>query len=281
MSTYNDGARLYLSIGSILSQSFTDFEFLIVDDCSAQETRSILASFQKKDSRIRVIENNENIGFCRSLNKGVELSQGKYIARMDADDCSLPSRLEVENNFLDSHPGISFCGSDFGFFDDEGVWGTSALITCPTRQQVCLSNRFSHPTILLRKEDLVSVHGYTVFPKKIRVSEDYDLWCKLYLHNLCGYNIQEILLLYRDDFDSAKRRKFKYQILLVKLKKQWCKEFGVSKALFVRHALLSLLPFLLPKRLYIRLRKKKYKKRTDSAVIRSLDVALEAQKERS
>lgn len=109
MSVYNTKEEyLRQSIESILQQSFTDYEFIIFNDCSNEKTSKILREY--KDKRIRLIENSENRGLTKNLNTGIDLARGKYLARMDADDISLPNRLKIQHSYMEKHPDVDILG---------------------------------------------------------------------------------------------------------------------------------------------------------------------------
>jgi len=109
MPVYNGEKYLNEAIDSILGQTFKDFKFLIINDGSTDGTADILKSY--KDSRIKVTNNEKNIGLTKSLNKGLKMAKSEYIARMDADDISLPTRLQKQVEFMDSHPKVGVCGT--------------------------------------------------------------------------------------------------------------------------------------------------------------------------
>ena len=109
MSVYNGEKYLERAIKSILNQTFKDFEFLIINDGSTDNSVKIIQSFN--DLRLRLIHNESNIGLIKTLNKGLKLSNGKYIARMDCDDISLPKRLSIQASFMEKYPEIGVCGS--------------------------------------------------------------------------------------------------------------------------------------------------------------------------
>ena len=110
MPTYNGAKLLSETIDSILNQTFKDFEFIIINDCSPEdETDKIIAKYN--DPRIRYIYNDKNLGISGSSNKGISLARGKYIARQDHDDISLPTRLEEQYNYMESHPEVGICGT--------------------------------------------------------------------------------------------------------------------------------------------------------------------------
>src|SRR5688572_1551532 len=114
MSVYNGASYLPESVESILAQTFTDFEFIIIDDCSVDETPQILNTYAQGDSRIRIIRNPENKGLTASLNIGLAEAQGKYVARQDADDISLPQRFEKQIQSLEGNPKSVLASSNIG-----------------------------------------------------------------------------------------------------------------------------------------------------------------------
>ena len=117
MTVYNtETAILEEAVASILNQTFQDFEFIIVDDGSAGETADYLAEIERRDKRIRLLVNRQNLGIARALNCGLEAARGKYIARMDSDDISLPARFERQYSFMEKHPDVILCGSRVEYF---------------------------------------------------------------------------------------------------------------------------------------------------------------------
>ena len=120
MAVYNGEQYLQEAIESILSQTFSDFEFIIVDDASTDCTPEIVQNYAKYDKRIRLMRNKRNLGLTKSLNRGLNVSQGIYIARQDADDLSLPKRLELQVHFLDDHIEIGALGAGVEIVDEKG-----------------------------------------------------------------------------------------------------------------------------------------------------------------
>ncbi|MCA9399253.1 MAG: glycosyltransferase family 2 protein, partial [Candidatus Omnitrophica bacterium] len=118
MTVYNAARYVRAAIDSILIQTFTEFEFIIVDNCSSDRTVEIIESYG--DKRIILIKNNENVGQTKALNIGLQESMGNYIARMDADDVCVPERLQLQYDFLEEHPEIAVVGSSWIYINDEG-----------------------------------------------------------------------------------------------------------------------------------------------------------------
>ena len=114
MPVYNVASYIHEAIASMLGQTYQDFELLIINDGSTDATRDEILKFT--DSSIRFVENEQNIGSANTLNKGIELAQGEYIARMDGDDISLPHRLQKQVTILEQHPNIDICGAGYRFF---------------------------------------------------------------------------------------------------------------------------------------------------------------------
>jgi glycosyltransferase involved in cell wall biosynthesis len=179
MCVYNGETHLKEAIDSILEQTFADFEFVIVEDGSTDRTPEILAEYAAQDSRIVLIRNNENLGLEKSLNRGLVATQGEYFARQDADDISLPNRLELQVKFLDEHPEVCALGSAVQFIDEKGnVWGEDHLPTDhdSLRSLLLINNFMHHSSMMIRRDLLQNLGGYDT---TMRYTEDYDLWWRL------------------------------------------------------------------------------------------------------
>src|SRR5688572_4742991 len=120
MSVYNGEAYLAQAMDSILGQSFSSFEFIVIDDASTDDTARILADYAGRDSRICLLSNQRNMGLAWSLNRGLKQADGRYIARMDADDISLPPRLEKQFSFMEEHSGVGVTGTAVEIIDASG-----------------------------------------------------------------------------------------------------------------------------------------------------------------
>ena len=207
MSVYNGEKFLTEAIQSILKQTYKNFEFLIINDGSTDKTLEILKSF--KDNRIIILNNESKIGLTASLNRGLKIAKGKYIARMDADDLSFPYRLEYQINYLKKNPEIGVIGSDVIIINDKFNFNKNkkkyynkkkSLINLflqnPETHNCSLwyllfDNCFYHPTIMYKRSIINSVNGY-----QTKRSEDLDLWTRLF-NQTKFYNIKIPLLFYR------------------------------------------------------------------------------------
>ncbi len=195
MATHSGGPHLPDAINSILNQTFTDFEFIIINDAAKPETAALLSSY--KDPRIKILVNSENLGLTKSLNKGLAAAQGEYIARMDADDVSLPERLGVQKKFLDEHPEIAVVGSATIIIDDNNKEsGSKKPVTDPDllKFYILLKNQITHSSVLFRKKVILENGGYD---ESVKYAQDYDLWSRLLHKKIMLSNIEQPLLKYR------------------------------------------------------------------------------------
>lgn len=174
MSVYNSAASLNEAVQSILSQTWQAFEFVIIDDGSTDSSAAALAAWQQHDERIRVYTQG-NQGLAAALNRGVNLAQGEFIARMDADDVSRPNRLAVQLDFLQSRPSVGVCGTWVAL---AGV-STGQIVRFPTddatiRSWLLFDNSFAHPSVMIRRRMFAAAN--LNYDPAFRYSQDYDLW---------------------------------------------------------------------------------------------------------
>ena len=204
MPVYNREKYLREAIDSILSQTFTDFEFLIVDDGSTDNSLEIINSYS--DSRIRLIRNSANLGISKSLNIGLSESLGDYVARMDSDDISLPNRLQEQIEFLNQNPDITVLGSHMNFIDMHGQ-NLEHLNYLPSyslsHQEIVYamlySIPFAHPSVIFKRLEVLKIGGYRLLKEWESVStEDYDLWLRVAARNYELANLSEFLMHYRN-----------------------------------------------------------------------------------
>lgn len=181
------------AIDSVLKQTFTDFEFIIIDDAPDEERHhDLLADYLQKDERIHVIRNKVNIGLTKSLNKGLSIAKGQYIARMDADDISLPQRFSKQFDYMKKHPEVGVCGCfvrTFGLKEEEWRYPESY-----EKVFLFMCSPFAHPAVMIRKS--VLVENGICYNENFRYSQDYDLWERLYPLTRFA-NLPDVLLRYR------------------------------------------------------------------------------------
>lgn len=193
LPVYNGEKYLREAIDSILNQTYTDFEFLIINDGSTDRTEEIILSYT--DPRINYVKNEQNIKLIATLNKGLKLAKGKYIARMDGDDVSLPTRLEKQIGYMEKHPEIGLCGSYIQTLEA----GSEYIIKYQTESdqikfRLLFDTHFPHPAAVLRKS--VLTENNLEYELKYIHAEDYVLWNRMALHTGL-HNIPEVLVLKR------------------------------------------------------------------------------------
>jgi hypothetical protein len=181
MSVYNDGHYVRQAIDSILAQTFTDFEFLIVDDGCTDNTRAIVENYQ--DARIRLVVNERNLGLAPSLNKAMRLSGAKYVARQDADDVSFAQRFSHEVDYLESHPEVGLVGTAAIVTSHRGEWQRpwrAIAQDIDLKWSLLFCNPFVHSSIMMRRSTLDQVGYYTEEPEVAKAfAEDYELWSRM------------------------------------------------------------------------------------------------------
>lgn len=193
MPVYNGEKYLREAIDSILNQTFKDFEFLIINDGSTDNSVKIIGSY--KNPRIRLIHNEKNLGLIFSLNRGLNLACGEYIARMDCDDISLPERLLVQVNFMEKNPQVSVCGSWTKIIGrDKEFINKYPLTDEELRARLLFNTPLAHPTIIIRKE-IIKNYGLK-YDENYKHAEDYQLWARIIKYTKIS-NIPKVLLLYR------------------------------------------------------------------------------------
>lgn len=204
MATYNNALYLRECIDSVLAQTFDDFEFIIVNDASTDETKPILESYN--DPRIRLLHNQVNQKLSASLNRGLEIATGEYLARIDSDDVCLPERFEQQFRFLESYQEVGALGTQVHNISTDGTYSRvgSPTPTTPnmTTWQTVLGYPIAHPTLMIRRSLLNTVGGYdTDYP----YAQDQALWSKLIFETRLT-NLDEVLVLYRQHKLSSLNR---------------------------------------------------------------------------
>jgi len=193
LSTYNDAAFLRESVQSLLGQTFRDFELIVVDDGSTDNTAALLADFC--DPRLRPLRNERNLGLAASLNRGITIASGKYIARQDADTTSAPQRLQLQVSYLERHPDAIVVGSNVLATDEGGnpkcVW-TFPPQDIDIKWTLLFRTPLVHPTVLMRAAALNKAGSYSEDAEFCYV-EDYELWSRLCPMGTCA-NLRDPLM---------------------------------------------------------------------------------------
>lgn len=206
---YNAERFVESAVRSIMNQTYTNLEILVTDDCSTDGSFEILQRLASEDSRITLYRNEANLKIVGTLNSLVAAASGKYIARMDADDISLPKRIEKQVAFLESNPDYTLCGTNAWHIDENGRRiGRSCLPESFEENKFFLQfySTFYHPTVMLRSE----IYKQNLYDEKFLYAEDYELWARLVFEKSAkGANIKENLFKYRifKNQSSKKHRK--------------------------------------------------------------------------
>lgn len=205
MPVFNAEEFLKEAIESILTQTYTNIEFLIFNDGSTDKSAEIITSFQ--DERIRFFNSENNKGYVTHLNRGLTFAKGKYIARMDADDISLPDRLEKQVRFLESNSDIGICGGRTEVIDEFGnhlSFSCHYLFDKELRILLFKDSCFSHPAVMLRRE-VLEINGCE-YDIDLVPAEDYGLWYSISLKTKLA-NLPDVLLKYRKHNTQITKRK--------------------------------------------------------------------------
>lgn len=201
MSVYNAEVYLNEAIESILTQTYKSFEFIIINDGSTDKSLEIIEKYAEKDNRI-VLINRENRGLPYSLNEGILLAKGKYIARMDADDISLPIRLEKQVSFMENNPEIGVCGTAVLNFDTGSSWILSSTDKM-LKSELLFATVFAHPTVMMNK--VLLLENQLLYNETFLQSQDFELWTRLADYTKFA-NLKIPLLRYRILEDSITRQ---------------------------------------------------------------------------
>lgn len=186
---------LMRSIQSVQDQTYTNWELLVCDDGSVEAARRYLEEMAEWDGRIQLVRGCPKTDLSSKLNWCLAKAEGAYIARMDDDDWSQPSRFEKQLHALEENPAVAFVGSNVRLWRDNGIVGVRELPKNPEIRDFLFVQPFVHPTLIFRREALLAVGGYSS-DKHCLNCEDYDLLLRLYEEGLYGENLKEYLLDY-------------------------------------------------------------------------------------
>lgn len=256
MAIYNCESTLDEAVSCIIHQTYSDWELILIDDCSSDNTYSLAQKLAESDDRIKLFRNGKNLTLAPTLNRCLEKASGKYIARMDGDDICALDRFEKELTFLEDNPKYALVSCQMDLYDDDGIYGTVHYKETPQKEDFANGSPICHAGCMMRKSVLEELGGYDTSSEKERI-EDYDLWIRMYKAGYRAYNLQEVLYSMRDDRNAIKRKKFKFRLTEFRLKQNMCKEFNLS----FKYKLLAFKPILIglmPTPIYSFLHKKKY-----------------------
>ncbi len=232
MSVFNADMYVKRAIESILTQTLKNFEFIIINDASKDKSLGIIRSYMRKDKRIRLISNKNDLKLAHSLNIGVAHAKADLIARMDPDDISLPERLETQYLYLKNHPEVAIVGTNISIMNSSGK--EISKREYPTQSEDIKSTMlryapFAHPTVMYRKNVFLELGGYN---QKIKLCEDVDFWFRIGTKYKFG-NIPKKLLKYTLSNTSHTQRNLRQTELFgFKLKIDAVRNLGYKPTLY-------------------------------------------------
>ncbi|MVO98684.1 glycosyltransferase family 2 protein [Paenibacillus lutrae] len=254
MSVYNDENYLEESINSILNQTFTNWECIIINDASKDRSSEIIEHYSAIEPRIKVINLPVNQGLANALNMGIKNANGTYIARHDSDDIMLPDRLSKQFDFMETHKEIGVLGSFAKIIDEDGVLKGSIITPrIPNSNNICKGNPVIHPSVFIRKELFNQIGSYD---SSLRRCQDYALWFHFISRGVNFYNLEEELLLYRITRSSYSKKKFRYRWSEAQIIWKGCRKLN-KKFTGLVYAIKPILVGVLPKDIYRHIQFKK------------------------
>lgn len=212
MGIYNCAATLHEALDSLYAQTYKDFQIILCEDGSTDNTYDVAKSYASEHNNIILLRNEKNMGLNYTLNRCLEHADTEYCARMDGDDISMPTRFEKQITFLDEHEEFAIVSTPMIYFDENGEFNRGQIRNqTPTKYDFLTGTPFCHAPCMVRTEAYKAVGGYTNEYRLLRV-EDYHLWFKMYALGYRGYILDEYLYKMRDDRAAMQRRLFKYRI---------------------------------------------------------------------
>ncbi|MFZ7121508.1 MAG: glycosyltransferase family 2 protein [Eubacteriaceae bacterium] len=227
MGIYNCEDTLKETLDTVINQTNKDWKLIMCDDGSIDKTYQIAHDYYSKDNRIKLIKNQHNLGLAKTLNNCLQHATGKYIMRHDGDDLMVKDRIEKQVNYMNSH-NCDACGSDAYLFDESGVWGVRQSDKKPNKNSMILDSPFIHPTVIIKRDVLKEVGGYSDNNLTKQRLEDYDLWIKLFEGKFILHNINEPLIYFRENKNSYDRKKKKYRITETRARLEACRRLNIS-----------------------------------------------------
>lgn len=258
MGIYNCADTLREALDSLYAQTYKDFQIILCDDGSKDDTYKIASEYANKYNNVILLKNDRNRGLNYTLNHCLEHANTELIARMDGDDLSKPERFAIQVKFLDEHPEYGVVSTPGTYFDENGIFRINKGHGEVKPKDFIRSSPVGHAECMARTEVFKSVGGYTVDDKLLRV-EDYHLWFKIYAAGYKLYQMPESLYLVRTSSASISRRNWKNRKNEVYVKHIGYKMIGLPWYYQI-YALEPIIKYLLPRSLYVYLHRRKNKK---------------------
>jgi len=217
MGIYNCASTLEESLDSIAKQTFTDWEMILCDDGSSDDTLRVAREWARRDLRAKVLVNERNLGLARTLDRCIGEARGELLARQDGDDISEPNRLAKLVAAMDAHPEVAVISSWMSCFDQNGVWGLVRTKPFPMADDFLPGSPICHAPCMMRRAPVLAVGAYGAQPWVLQVEGIY-LWFRLYAAGYRAMNIQEALYRVRDDENAKSRRNLRRRINHVRVR---------------------------------------------------------------
>ncbi len=254
MGIYNCADTLEQAVQSIQDQTYTNWELILCDDGSSDNTYAVARKLAGADNRIVLLKNEHNLGLNTTLNRCLSAATGEYIARMDGDDDCLPDRFEKQLDILEKQKDYAIVSTSMILFDENGEWGRVTIPEFPTPEQVVTGTPIHHAPVMVRKSAMDEVGGYTEHKRMLRV-EDVNLWIKLYTAGYRCRNLQEPLYRMRNDQNALNRRRYIYRVNSTYVRLLGCKALKLKPVYYLK-AFVPMVNGLVPARLRQIMRKR-------------------------
>lgn len=225
MGVYNGGKHLKAAINSIIAQTYNNWEFVICDDASNDDTWEILKQYES-DKRFVLFRHDKNMGLPCTLNHCINKANGEFIARMDGDDISYPERFEKQLDFLHHNKEFAFVSTSIEIYDGIKVVRRVKMKEFPDKYDFLWNSPFIHAATMFRREALEDINGYRV-SEETRRGQDYDLFMRLYANNSRGANLLNVLYRYIVTPQTYSRRTMKARFGEYKIRKKGFKSLGL------------------------------------------------------
>ena len=248
MGIYNCAATLQEALDSLYAQTYQDFEIILCDDGSKDDTYAVALENQRQHPNIVLLRNEQNLGLNATLNKCLAAAKGEYGARMDGDDISLPTRFEKQVKFLDGHPEYAVVSAPMIYFDENGEFRRGRGKGEVVARDFVAGSPVCHAPCMARTEVFRSVGGYSVDDRLLRV-EDYHLWFKIFAAGHKLFMMDECLYKMRDDQNAYRRRTLKSRLNGVYVRSIGYRMIGLP-FYYQIYALRPILVGLLPRKIY-------------------------------
>lgn len=251
MGIYNCESTLRESIESIINQNYTNWELIMCDDCSKDNTFNVAKEYKEKyPNKIKLIKNEKNLTLGPTLNRCIELVEGKYIARQDGDDISRPDRLQKQVEFIENNPKWDLVGAGMTSFDENGNHGIRLIKEVPQPKDLMKGTTFAHATILIKSDVMRNLNGYCE-EADVHQVEDYHLWFRFFENGYKGYNIQEHLYYVREDRNSYKRKNLKRRLNEIRVMIDGCRRLNLNIINYLM-ILKPIITIIIPRRLLMK-----------------------------